>query len=50
MNVRLQVEHGVTEAVTGVDLSAEITDQRQAEQRFLPPSVHLRRMLAQGTR
>lgn len=37
-------------AATGVDLTAEITDQRQAEQRFLPPSVHLRRMLAQGAR
>ena len=37
-------------AATGVDLTAEITDQRQAEQRFLPPSVHLRRMLAQAAR
>jgi hypothetical protein len=37
-------------AVTGVDLTADITDQNQAEQRFLPPSVHLRRMLAQTAR
>jgi hypothetical protein len=37
-------------AATGVDLTADITDQRQAEQRFLPPSVHLRRMLASGAR
>lgn len=37
-------------AATSVDLTAEITDQRQVEQRFLPPSVHLRRMLAQGAR
>jgi hypothetical protein len=37
-------------AATSVDLTAEITDQRQADQRFLPPSVHLRRMLAHGAR
>jgi len=37
-------------AATGVDLTADITDQRQAETRFLPPSVHLRnRLLAQSS-
>jgi hypothetical protein len=35
---------------TGVDLAVDITDQRAAEQRFLPPSVHLRKMLASGAR
>jgi hypothetical protein len=33
-------------SVTGVDLSMEITDARQAEARALPPSVHLRNRLA----
>jgi hypothetical protein len=38
-------------AVTSVDLTADVTDQRQAESRFLSPSVHLRnRLLAQGQR
>jgi hypothetical protein len=32
-------------AVTGVDLSADLTDQRQATDRYLPPSAHLRRRL-----
>ena len=31
---------------TSVDLTADITDTRQAETRFLPPSVHLRNRLA----
>jgi hypothetical protein len=31
---------------TSVDLTAELTDQRQAETRFLAPSVHLRNRLA----
>jgi hypothetical protein len=36
-------------AVTGVDLTADVTDQGSAETRFLPPSVHLRnRLLAQA--
>jgi hypothetical protein len=36
-------------AVTSVDLTADVTDSRQAETRFLPPSVHLRnRLLAQA--
>jgi len=35
---------------TSVDLTAELTDQRQAETRFLAPSVHLRnRLLAQAS-
>ena len=35
---------------TSVDLTADITDTRQAETRFLPPSVHLRnRLLTQAT-
>lgn len=33
-------------AVTGVDLSAELTDSRQAGERYLQPSVHLTRQLA----
>jgi hypothetical protein len=33
-------------AATGVDLTADITDQRQAETRYLPPSIHLRNRLA----
>jgi hypothetical protein len=33
-------------AVTGVDLSSEVTDSRQASQRYLQPSVHLRNRLA----
>lgn len=34
---------------TSVDLTADITDSRQAETRFLPPSVHLRnRLLTQA--
>jgi hypothetical protein len=32
-------------AVTGVDLTAEITDTKQAAERFLQPSVHLRNRL-----
>ncbi|WP_394839567.1 hypothetical protein LVJ94_22025 [Pendulispora rubella] len=32
-------------AVTGIDLTAELTDQRQATERYLPPSVHLRNRL-----
>jgi hypothetical protein len=35
---------------TSVDLTADVTDTRQAETRFLPPSVHLRnRLLTQAT-
>jgi hypothetical protein len=38
-------------AVTGVDLTADVTDARAAEARFLAPSVHLRnRLLNQGQR
>lgn len=38
-------------AATSVDLTADVTDTRQAEKRFLAPSVHLRsRLLAQGPR
>lgn len=33
-------------AVTGVDLTTDITDTRRATDRFLPPSVHLRNRLA----
>ncbi len=34
---------------TSVDLTADITDSRQADTRFMPPSVHLRnRLLTQG--
>ncbi len=33
-------------AVTGVDLTSEITDTRQAAERFLQPSVHLRNRLS----
>lgn len=33
-------------AVTGVDLSAELTDSRQAGERYLQPAVHLTRQLA----
>jgi hypothetical protein len=32
-------------AVTGVDLMSDITDMRDATQRYLPPSVHLRNRL-----
>ncbi|MFO1428593.1 MAG: hypothetical protein U1F76_00400 [Candidatus Competibacteraceae bacterium] len=32
--------------VTGVDLGADITDTRQASERYLQPSVHLRKRLA----
>jgi hypothetical protein len=32
--------------VTGIDLTAEITDRAQLTERFLPPSVHLSRRLA----
>ncbi len=32
-------------AVTGVDMTAEITDTRQAAERFIQPSVHLRNRL-----
>jgi len=36
-------------AATSVDLSAEVTDARDGDRRFLPPSVHLRnRLLGQG--
>jgi hypothetical protein len=36
-------------AATGVDLSADITEQRAAESRFVAPSVHLRnRLLSQS--
>lgn len=36
-------------AVTGVDLTAEVTDQRQAALRYLPPSTHLKnRLLARA--
>jgi len=36
-------------AATSVDLTTDITDQRQAEARFLAPSVHLRnRLLTQA--
>jgi hypothetical protein len=36
-------------AATSVDLTADITDQRQADTRFLAPSVHLRnRLVAQA--
>jgi len=34
-------------SVTGVDLSAEVTDSRSAAERALQPSVHLRRQLEQ---
>jgi hypothetical protein len=34
------------QAVTGVDLTAQITDTRQLATRYLPPSVHLARRLA----
>lgn len=35
---------------TSVDLTTDVTDQRAAESRFLPPSVHLRnRLLSQAT-
>jgi hypothetical protein len=38
-------------AATGVDLSAEVTEQRAAESRFVAPSVHLRnRLLGQAAR
>jgi hypothetical protein len=38
-------------AATSVDLTADITDQRQAQSRFLAPSVHLRnRLLGQASR
>jgi hypothetical protein len=38
-------------ATTGVDLTAELTDQRQASDRYLPPSVHLKnRLLALSAR
>jgi hypothetical protein len=38
-------------AATSVDLTTDITDQRQAETRFLSPSVHLRnRLLSQVSR
>ncbi|HMQ30288.1 MAG TPA: hypothetical protein PKD53_06140 [Chloroflexaceae bacterium] len=37
-------------AVTGVNLSAEITDTRQASERYLQPSVHLTRQLAEQRR
>jgi hypothetical protein len=33
-------------ATTGVDLSTEITDNRQASERFLQPSLHLQKRLA----
>jgi hypothetical protein len=32
-------------SVTGVDLTTDITDSREAELRYLPPSVHLRNRL-----
>jgi hypothetical protein len=35
------------QAVTGVDLSTEITDTRQAADRFLQPSAHLQNRLAE---
>jgi hypothetical protein len=34
-------------AVTGVDLTTEVTDVQQSAQRFLQPSVHLRNRLAE---
>jgi hypothetical protein len=34
-------------AVTGVDLSAEMTDSRRAADRYLQPSIHLRNRLAE---
>lgn len=38
-------------AATGVDLTAEITDQRQVQERYLPPGVLLqRRLMAQVSR
>ncbi len=37
-------------AVTGVDLTAEVTDARQAGERYLQPSVHLTRQLAEQRR
>ena len=37
-------------AVTGVDLTAELTDQRHASERYLPPSVHLKNRLALAAR
>ncbi|MCI0488055.1 MAG: hypothetical protein L0229_15805 [Blastocatellia bacterium] len=33
-------------AVTGVDMTAEVTDTRQAAERYLQPSVHLRNRLS----
>ncbi len=34
---------------TSVDLTADVTDQKSADTRFMPPSVHLRnRLLAQA--
>jgi hypothetical protein len=33
-------------AVTGVDLSADIVDTRHAEDRYIQPSAHLRKQLA----
>lgn len=36
-------------AVTGIDLTAEVTDQREAALRYLPPSTHLKnRLLARA--
>jgi hypothetical protein len=37
-------------AVTGVDLTTDITDVRQAQARYAPPSVHLQQRLAQQRR
>jgi hypothetical protein len=34
-------------AVTGVDLSAEMTDSRRAADRYMQPSIHLRNRLAE---
>jgi hypothetical protein len=36
-------------AVTGVDLTAEVTDPQGLSQRYVPPSVHLRNRLAAQT-
>ena len=36
--------------VTGVDLTAEVTDAQRASERYLQPSVHLRRQLEQQQR
>jgi hypothetical protein len=33
-------------AVTGIDLTADVTDAQQIGERYLPPSVHLRNRLA----